>query len=267
MALISALFGILRRPTIGDVLTELMMFMAPLWIAVLVGILVGWAWKPKWANLSVDSFHSSSPAPSSMANPSPLSTLFCSIPSLNSLILQLPSCISWIANKGLEKASSSLPSISNLGCSSSPVEKAKSVLVGENELVHLCRLVEENDGGPAWIPMMNRSTPRMSYTAWWRDPENGPPQYRSRTVFEDATPEMVRDFFWDDYFRLKWDDMLLHAEILEDYPTTGSMLVRWIRKFPFFCSDREYIIGRRIWESRQSYYCVTKLNQRRGTAS
>lgn len=30
-------------------------------------------------------------------------------------------------------------------------------------------------------------------------------------------------------------------------------------QFPFFCSDREYIIGRRIWESERTYYCVTKV--------
>ncbi|XP_039169236.1 uncharacterized protein LOC120293606 [Eucalyptus grandis] len=105
---------------------------------------------------------------------------------------------------------------------------------------------------------MEKSVPTMSYQAWRRDPETGPPQYRSRTVFEDATPEMVRDFFWDDESRLKWDDMLVKASILEECPTTGTMVVQWVRKFPFFCSDREYIIGRRIWESGRSYYCVTK---------
>ncbi|KAJ6969550.1 hypothetical protein NC653_034168 [Populus alba x Populus x berolinensis] len=31
-------------------------------------------------------------------------------------------------------------------------------------------------------------------------------------------------------------------------------------QFSFFCSDRENIIGRRIWESGRSYYCVTKLD-------
>lgn len=41
---------------------------------------------------------------------------------------------------------------------------------------------------------------------------------------------MVRDFFWDDEFRLKWDDMLLHAETLEECPTTGTMVVQWVRK-------------------------------------
>lgn len=60
----------------------------------------------------------------------------------------------------------------------------------------------------------------------------GPPQYRSRTVFEDATPERVRDFFWDDEFRVesKWDDMLLYHKILEQWPSTGEIVVHWIRK-------------------------------------
>ncbi|XP_028793450.1 uncharacterized protein LOC114749131 [Neltuma alba] len=36
------------------------------------------------------------------------------------------------------------------------------------------------------------------------------------------------------------------------------MVVHWIKKVPFFCSDREYVIARRIWEAGNSYYCVTK---------
>lgn len=127
--------------------------------------------------------------------------------------------------------------------------------------------------------------------------QTGPPQYRSRTVYENATPEMVREFFWDDEFRSKWDDMLISARTLAECPTTGTMVVHWVRKvrqlfsflfllvnaifppfifggdavlmcfflfslvvqFPFFCSDREYIIGRRIWEAGRSYYCITKV--------
>lgn len=60
--------------------------------------------------------------------------------------------------------------------------------------------------------------------------QTGPPQYCTRTVYEDATPEMLRDFYWDDEFRLKWDDMILHAETVKECPTTGTMIVHWIRK-------------------------------------
>ena len=54
--------------------------------------------------------------------------------------------------------------------SSLQVENDKSLL-SERDLEHICKLVEEKDGGPAWIQMMDRSTPRMSYQAWRRDPE------------------------------------------------------------------------------------------------
>ncbi|MQL90934.1 hypothetical protein Taro_023531, partial [Colocasia esculenta] len=128
------------------------------------------------------------------------------------------------------------------------------------DLEYLSQLVEVTDGGPAWQRMMDRSLLNMCYQAWRRDPEVGPPQYRSRTIFEEATPETVWDFFWDDEFRMegKWDDMFLYHKTLEECTMTGTMIVHWIRKFPFFCSDREYIIGRRIWESGRAYYCVTK---------
>lgn len=50
-------------------------------------------------------------------------------------------------------------------------ERDKSSLVKGDDLEHLCRLVEVKDGGPAWIQMMDRSVPTMSYQAWRRDPE------------------------------------------------------------------------------------------------
>lgn len=227
MAAGGAAAGVLKEMMVGP--------STPMWIvAVVVGIVVGWAWKPNWAHRAHYSLHSSS---SSTSKPS--SSASCTI--------------------GIQN-DSSLPSILSTSNTSSclKVEQSKGVVVGEDELEHLWRLVEEKDGGPAWIQMMDRSAPNMSYQAWRRDPPNGPPQYRSRTVYEGATPEMLRDFFWDDEFRLKWDDMILHAETLEECLSTGTMVVQWVRKFPFFCSDREYIIGRRIWESGNSYYCVTK---------
>ncbi|KAL0446559.1 UNVERIFIED_CONTAM: hypothetical protein Slati_1783800 [Sesamum latifolium] len=233
---------------------ELMVFMAPIWVAVLVGVLVGWAWKPKWANLNVDFVDSTANKGGTKKSVILLPQFAASIPSLSSLKRQIPSCISWISDFGLEKENSSVSSVSSADYSSSKLENEKSSLVNADDLKHLHKLVEENDGGPAWIQMMDRSTNNMSYQAWRRDPETGPPQYRSRTVYEDATPEMLRDFFWDDEFRLKWDDMLIHAETLEECPHHWNNG----RSFPFFCSDREYIIGRRIWESGQTYYCVTK---------
>ncbi|KAL6003658.1 hypothetical protein ACLOJK_023891 [Asimina triloba] len=125
----------------------------------------------------------------------------------------------------------------------------------------------EEDGGPPWQLMMEKSTASLAFKAWRRDPEIGPTQYRTKTVFENIAPDLLRDFFWDDEFRTTWDNMLIYFKTLLECPHTGTAVVHWIRKkvvfilqFPFFCSDREYIIVRRIWELGSTYYCVTKQN-------
>lgn len=49
-------------------------------------------------------------------------------------------------------------------------------------------------------------------------------------MFEDATPDIVRDFFWDDEFRPKWDFMLANFKTLEEDSQTGTMIVQWRKK-------------------------------------
>ncbi|CAH9089552.1 unnamed protein product [Cuscuta epithymum] len=236
-----ALVGILQKTSLGDAIFDMVLFMAPICIAAVAGLLVGWSWKPNWANLK--------------ARWLTLRNLLTGSTQIQNLTLVESQSPSYARNSESE-TSAPIPQL----CPSSSLQPKgeKSVLVDDNDLHQLCQLVEEKDGGPDWIHMMDRSTPNMSYQAWHRDLQNGLPQYRSRSVYEDATPEVVRDFFWDDEFRLKWDEMLMHAETLEECPTTGTMMVRWVRKFPFFCSNREYIIGRRIWKLGQTYCCVTK---------
>ncbi|RWR89557.1 START domain-containing protein [Cinnamomum micranthum f. kanehirae] len=274
MALVwKVLLEILQRPTVGDVVVELMLFLGPVWIAVLVGLVVGWAWKPRWANLgreksdlkvsrSSEMVEREVVASGSESEGLVLPSLgFNFMPRLDSIKAQLPqNFIAWVSEDRVKKEEFEIETApANSDCSAPRVENEQLAVTTE-DLEHLCQLVEVTDGGPTWLQMMDRTSPTMCYQAWRRDPEIGPPQYRSRTVFEDATPELVRDFFWDDEFRIqsKWDDMLIHSETLEECPTTGTMVVHWIRKFPFFCSNREYTIGRRIWESGRTYYCVTK---------
>lgn len=270
----AALYETSETDTAGGVLTEIMVFLGAVWIAFIFGVVVGWAWKPKWVSVERDSklgklgslstCKATSPWPSSPSSSiSSPSKGFGSLFRINSLKLHPSFCDSWVIHSGDAATADKEPHpthiTNNANCSMQKFEGSEeSFVLPENDLKDLYQLVEMKDGGPSWIKMMDRSTPTMGYQAWRRDPPSGPPQYRSRTVLENATPEMVRDFFWDNEFRPNWDDMLLHSTTLKECPTTGSMLVRWIRKFPFFCSDREYIIGRRIWDSERSYYCVTK---------
>ncbi|KAL7183482.1 hypothetical protein ACSBR2_025814 [Camellia fascicularis] len=226
-------------------------------IAFLVGVLVGWVWKPTWWNFRIHDINGEFSRSTLSSSPSVvISSLVNSLGSTQSLISRFESTA---MKDGLYKDQISLPfTEEDTNCSSLQLKKEECVVVAEEDLEHLCNLVERKDGGPPWKHMMDHCTATMSYQAWQRDPETGPSQYCTRTVYEDATPEQLRDFFWDDEFRLKWDNMIVHCATLEECKTTGTMVVHWIRKFPFFCSDREYTIGRRIWESGRSYYCVTK---------
>lgn len=55
-------------------------------------------------------------------------------------------------------------------------------------------------------------------------------------------------------FQILIEYMLWEFELVSDFIDT------LVLQFPFFCSDREYIIGRRIWECGRAYYCVTKVH-------
>lgn len=251
MALIlEALIQILQKPSLLEIAIEMFIFAAPLWIALIAGLVIGWAWRPRWV-VEVGEKVGVAAAPQ-LSLPSCITAFIGADKSL-------PSRITTFIGADRQEPAAAEAAAEIESDSAAPVETGK-LAVGSEDLDYLCRIVEERDGGKPWIHMMDRSLPGMVYQAWRRDPENHPPQYRSRTVYEDVTPELVRDFFWDDEFRIKngWDDMLLYHETLEECPTTGTMIVHWVRKFPFFCSDREYTIGRRIWDLGRAYYCVTK---------
>lgn len=128
----------------------------------------------------------------------------------------------------------------------------------ETDLKELMSYITESDGGPPWQLMMERPTQTLTYQAWFRDPPVGPTQYRTRTVLTNISPDLLRDFFWDDEFRLKWEKMLVYCRTLHVCPRTGTMVVHWIRKLPLIRTEREYVIIRRIWRSESSYYFVTK---------
>ncbi|KAK4749741.1 hypothetical protein SAY87_027190 [Trapa incisa] len=253
MALVESLHLTIERPTMLGLVSVLL----PVWVAFIVGAAIGWLWRPKlWAKKPGKvSCVLKNPAslilPSSPTPRTPTSPLkgFSSAPCLNSLDLLGPDSGPSVLDGKFEKKPP--PCVSE-------ESSRKPSLLTEEDLKKPCELIQMKDGGPTWIHMLDRSSRRMSYRAWRRDPKIGPPQYRTRTVFENATPEMVRDFFWDDDFRPKWDDMLAYSTTIDECISTGNTVVHWIRKFPFFCSDREYIIGRRIWEWGRSYYCVTK---------
>ncbi|XP_065863148.1 uncharacterized protein [Euphorbia lathyris] len=259
-----------KKPSITETFVDILLCAVPIWLAVMIGLVIGWSWRPRWTGLVFlglrSKFRFLWTAPPGFG----ARRLWLAFTALSafSLCRTIWSNFKGKNGKSATTAASppSTPAVSptNLGeedsdsISSGEIQEGEGP-VTENDLEHLLHLLEGKDGHMEWQSMMERSTSNMGYQAWRHEPQTRPTIFRSRTVFEDATPELVRDFFWDDEFRMKWDPMLAHFKILEESPHTGSSIVHWIKKFPFFCSDREYIIGRRIWEAGKTYYCVTKV--------
>ncbi|KAJ0937997.1 putative START domain-containing protein [Helianthus annuus] len=262
----------ITKPAVMETFVDIFFCAVPIWAAVMVGVLIGWAWTPRWTSLVFLGFRSK----------------------LRGFAMTVPPGFGarrlWLAFTALSAFSVGRRMWSNFRekerkdevATPRAVAGGEAVLDGygdgcdvdvkgivvssggthdvvtEKDLEYLLHLLDGKDA--VWQSMIERSTSNMACQAWRYEPESGPVVYRSRTVFEDATPELVRDFFWDDEFRPKWDPMLTYVKILEECPHTGTMIVNWVKKFPFFCSDREYVIGRRIWEActGKTYYCVTK---------
>ncbi|KAF8401819.1 hypothetical protein HHK36_012765 [Tetracentron sinense] len=258
------LMNFMKKPAIVETLVDILLCAVPIWVAVIIGLVIGWSWRPRWTGLVFlglrSKFRFLWTAPPGLG----ARRLWFAFTAVSAFTVARK-LWSNFNGKGEESAvsdSDALPLTQsgeqNGGVDVNGVSGKDQDIFTEKDLEYLLHLLEGKVGEMPWQSMMDRSTPNMAYQAWRHEPETGPTVYRSRTVYEDATPEVVRDFFWDDEFRPKWDPMLSYAKILEECPHTGTMIVHWIKKFPFFCSDREYIIGRRIWESGNTYYCVTK---------
>ncbi|XP_054822809.1 LOW QUALITY PROTEIN: uncharacterized protein LOC129321098 [Prosopis cineraria] len=261
------LWEFLKKPSITETLVDILLCAVPIWFAVMVGLVIGWSWRPRWNSIVFLGFRCKFrllwTAPPGFG----ARRLWLAFTALSAFSI-CRTIWSNFRGKGKGQAGQSVnvaAEISKTGEESSEVagpgvkigEKEHDI-VNQNDLDHLLYLLEGKNGTMDWQSLMQISTPNMSYQVWRHQPQTGPLVYQSKTVFEDATPELVRDFFWDDEFRLKWDSMLAYCKILEECSHNGIMFSHWIKKFPFFCSDREYIIARRIWESGDTFYCVTK---------
>ncbi|CAH2079174.1 unnamed protein product [Thlaspi arvense] len=220
----SDLMHFLKKPSFAETFVDIILCAVPIWLAVMIGLLIGWSWRPRWTGLIYLGFRSK------------LRFLWTAPPGFGARRL-------WLAFTALSAFSVCRTIWSRLDKSAA----GSSASSQTPELVE--ESLQSDDTGLVSSYVFKNVT-----VSWKRLGAMS----LSRTVFEDATPDIVRDFFWDDEFRPKWDFMLANFKTLEEDTQTGTMIVQWRKKFPFFCSDREYIIGRRIWESGNKYYCVTK---------
>ncbi|KAH9622850.1 hypothetical protein KSS87_007188 [Heliosperma pusillum] len=89
-------------------------------------------------------------------------------------------------------------------------------------------------------------------------PHDGPLKYLSLTVFENCSPEILRDFYMDCEYRKQWDKTVIAHDQLQIDKKSGVEVGRTIKKFPLL-TPREYVLAWKIWEGiNKTFYCFTK---------
>lgn len=113
MSFVEAFLEILERPTVWAMVIGMIQFLGPVWIAFLFGLMVGWAWKPRWASLGNCKFDFS--APSSPSTVVPVNG-FVSTQSLDSCNVRAASSGSCMLDNGLKKMQRLLPAVDDVVC-------------------------------------------------------------------------------------------------------------------------------------------------------
>lgn len=45
------LMEFLKKPSITETLVDILLCAVPIWLAVMIGLVIGWAWRPRWTGL------------------------------------------------------------------------------------------------------------------------------------------------------------------------------------------------------------------------
>ncbi|KAL2932877.1 Phosphatidylcholine transfer protein [Bienertia sinuspersici] len=138
-----------------------------------------------------------------------------------------------------------------------------SDLISDGDLKSLADNLDElaNEAGDEkWDHVIEKSKASLFYNAKCCKPKDGPLKYLSVTVFEDCSPETLRDFYMDCDYRTQWDKTVVAHEQLQIDQGSGIEIGRTIKKFPLL-TPREYVLAWKVWEgSNRTFYCFTKVS-------
>ncbi|GAV78064.1 LOW QUALITY PROTEIN: hypothetical protein CFOL_v3_21532, partial [Cephalotus follicularis] len=168
----------------------------------------------------------------------------------------------FINNSSSSSSSSSFSSSSSSSSSTTTasVTVPHQSLISDADLKLLIKNLEESEN-EIWESVIHKSNSLLSYTARCCRPEDGPLKYLSLTVFENCSPEILRDFYMDNEYRKQWDKTMVQHEQLQLDTTNGIEIGRTIKKFPFL-TPREYILAWRLWEGNdKTFYCFIKASE------
>ncbi|KAE8685575.1 Polyketide cyclase/dehydrase and lipid transport superfamily protein isoform 2 [Hibiscus syriacus] len=196
------LMEFLKKPTITETFVDILLCAVPIWLAVMIGLVIGWSWRPRWTSLVFlglrSKFRFIWTAPSgfgarrlgslSLLLPARKSTSGAS----NSAVPLQPSSptvrvspegaagtvrivgeeIDWVFIQRYFPSANVIYSLKAYSKgSSSKAEERQQDIVTENDLAHLLYLLKGKEGEMEWQHMMEKTTPNMSYQAWRHEPE------------------------------------------------------------------------------------------------
>mmetsp|Transcript_36277 Transcript_36277/g.43815 ORF Transcript_36277/g.43815 Transcript_36277/m.43815 type:complete len:437 (-) Transcript_36277:401-1711(-) len=139
-----------------------------------------------------------------------------------------------------------------------PLEGREWIL-SDAELARFKQRIEGGkEEGVQWEEISNRSTGQVTSISWRHILPDNNTEYLTRSVFQKGRADDMFAFYGDDDNRLDWDKMYTRGDILEVDPATGADCVSWVRDFPAFITQRDYVFGRRSWTEGNKYWTVTK---------
>ncbi|XP_030440437.1 uncharacterized protein LOC115662425 [Syzygium oleosum] len=156
-------------------------------------------------------------------------------------------------------SSSSSSSASASASAASPQIGGFLETVSDDDLRFLIRnLDESNCNEERWEDVVQKRNSLVSYSAKCCRPKDGPLKYLSVTEFENCSPELLRDFYMDNFYRQQWDKTVTEHVQLQVDVNNGTEIGQTIKKFPLLTA-REYVLAWRLWEdSDGAFYCFTK---------
>ncbi|KAJ0020205.1 hypothetical protein Pint_32422 [Pistacia integerrima] len=166
-----------------------------------------------------------------------------------------------VKSRNISSPSSPSPSPSSSPFSSINVASQSSIseIVSDADLKFLMDNLEEKlNQNEKWENVIDKRNNLVSYNARCCRPKDAPLKYLSVTVFENCSPEVLRDFYMDNDYRMQWDRTVVDHKQLQVDRTNGTEIGRTIKKFPLM-TPREYILAWRIWKgSDETFYCFVK---------
>ncbi|KAJ4964065.1 hypothetical protein NE237_024004 [Protea cynaroides] len=134
-----------------------------------------------------------------------------------------------------------------------------SEIISVEDLRNLINSLDGNlNDEEKWENVIGKRNNLLSYNAKCCKPKDGPLKYFSVTIFENCSPELLKDFYMDNEYRKQWDKMLVEHEQMQIDETSGIEIGRTIKKFPLL-TPREYVLAWQVWEGKKkTFYCFIK---------